>query len=262
MIGSAMGSRLPHVCGGRTARREDTHPRFVAAGRRSRLGDDPKAFEHDEERARPRVTRWCATGRPPSSPAPEVPGRSGAGTRNGANAHSSAMSFVTSTSSSAITRISMPSTDITSPRGDQVVIDRHALRAERSDRRGSSPSQALTSHSSGGCSVGHADLGPARPAPAALSAGLMIRSRSWRLSGPPRAQLARLPPSRYGTSAARNAAPDFFNALSKAKNGGPGSCERATRRRRPGSQNGYELEDRDRREARARRVPDSDRRRR
>ena len=41
-------SRLPHVCGGRTARREYTYARSVVAGRRLRPGRDPGAFEHDE----------------------------------------------------------------------------------------------------------------------------------------------------------------------------------------------------------------------
>ena len=44
-------SRLPHVCGGRTARREHAHARLVAAGRRCRLGQNAEALEHDEERA-------------------------------------------------------------------------------------------------------------------------------------------------------------------------------------------------------------------
>ena len=61
------------------------------------------------------------------------------------------MSFVTSTSSSAITRISMPSTDITSPRS--ISASSTGIPFGWWIRSTSvSPSQALTSHSSGGSS--------------------------------------------------------------------------------------------------------------
>ena len=74
-----------------------------------------------------------------------------------------------------------------------------------------SPSQALTSHSSGG-SLGRIPAAASASSARSTSSGLIIRSRSWRVSGPPRAQLARLPPSRNGTSASRSAAAAFFSA--------------------------------------------------
>ena len=52
------------------------------------------------------------------------------------------------------------------------------------------------------------------------SASLSIRSRSWRVSGPPRAQLARLPPSRNGMLGARAARRTaFFSVASRSANG-------------------------------------------
>src|SRR4051794_16402791 len=51
------------------------------------------------------------------------------------------------------------------------------------------------------------------------SSGLIIRSRSWRVSGPPRAQLARLPPSRNGMPASRSAAAARLSACSMSENG-------------------------------------------
>src|SRR3954454_11706874 len=76
-----------------------------------------------------------------------------------------------------------------------------------------SPSHALTSHSSGGSS---AFMPASTSACSAVSAssGRIIRSRSWRVSGPPRAQLARLPPSRNGTPASRSAAAERLSAVS------------------------------------------------
>src|SRR3954449_6053281 len=79
-----------------------------------------------------------------------------------------------------------------------------------------SPSQALTSHSSGGSSI---SIPAARSASvaASTSCGRITRSRSWRVSGPPRAQLARLPPSRNGMHASRSAAAERLSALSIAE---------------------------------------------
>src|SRR3954447_24349773 len=69
------------------------------------------------------------------------------------------------------------------------------------------------------------------------SSALTIRSRSCRVSGPPRAQLARLPPRRNGTSAPRSAAPAFLSACSIAVKSSsaiaawlPGGGERVSRR--------------------------------
>src|SRR5215212_8953832 len=48
---------------------------------------------------------------------------------------------------------------------------------------------------------------------------LTMKSRSCFVSGPPRAQIARLPPSSAGTSAPRNAATDFLSVASNSLKG-------------------------------------------
>src|SRR3954453_6601291 len=50
------------------------------------------------------------------------------------------------------------------------------------------------------------------------SSGLTMKSRSWRVSGPPRAQIARLPPRSASTSASREAAIARFSVRSMAAN--------------------------------------------
>src|SRR5690348_8913364 len=64
------------------------------------------------------------------------------------------------------------------------------------------------------------------------SSGFSIRSRSWRVSGPPRAQLARLPPSRNGMPASRSAAPARLRVFPIASNDWSFSIRRAATRHR------------------------------
>src|SRR3954451_5520193 len=111
-----------------------------------------------------------------------------------------------------------------------------------------SPSQALSSHSSAGRS-GRIPAASRASSARSTSSALIIRSRSWRVSGPPRAQLARLPPSRNGTSASRRAAADFFSVASMSENGcsselmrsGYPSAVEGYRRAGAGYENGMEI---------------------
>src|SRR3954451_15200784 len=119
------------------------------------------------------------------------------------------------TSSSAITRISMLSTASRSPRSITSSVTSSPF-GWKIRSISTSPSQALISHSSGGSSIRMPWAASASHA-RSTSARLMTRWRSWRVSGPPRAQLARLPPRRNGMPASRSAAAERFSALSIAE---------------------------------------------
>src|SRR3954449_11024203 len=131
------------------------------------------------------------------------------------------MSFDTSTSSSAISRIpiaitsrssarAISSSSTTSPRGSKITST------------STSPSQAFSSHPSGGRS-GAMPTSTRACSAFSASSGFTTKSRSCRVSGPPRAHTASEPPSSAGTPASRKAATDFFSVASMSAKGWSGT---------------------------------------
>ena len=113
----------------------------------------------------------------------------------------------------------MPSTDSYLAARDHLVVDRHALRDGRSGRPATSPSHALTSHSSGGSSVRMPACASASSARSA-SCGLDHRGRG-RGASPGRRAPSWPGCRRAGTgrSASRSAAADLLSASSMSANG-------------------------------------------
>ena len=130
----------------------------------------------------------------------------------------SAISFVISTSSIAITRIVHARARHLLAARDHLVVDRQALGPEDEvDEHVAVPrldEPLLRRVARRACPPPRAPRARARRPPR-----LIIRSRSWRVSGPPRAHEARLPPSRNGTPASRSAAAAFFSVASRSANG-------------------------------------------
>src|SRR3954454_11865983 len=134
------------------------------------------------------------------------------------------MSFEVSTSSRAIRRIPIAITSRSSPRA----ISSSSTTSPRGSKiRATStpPSQPFSSQPSGGCS---AFMPASTSACSARSAsdGLTTKSRSWRVSGPPRAQTASDPARRAGTPASRRAATDRLRVASMSLNGWSGTSIR------------------------------------
>ena len=187
------------------------------------LGHDLEALREHEEGAREGRALRLRRGPRPSRSARAARGRSTAASRSAGCARSTP-------SASSSSR----------PRGPSRASPsraRSAPRRARSPRRRSvrplgpwirststSPSHTLTSHSSGGSSA-RMPASVSAASARSVSSRLIIRSRSWRVWGPPRAHEARLPPSRNGTSASRSAAAERLSVASKASNGGSSAAD-------------------------------------
>src|SRR3954454_19711994 len=129
---------------------------------------------------------------------------------------SRAVSLLWSTSSSAITRTSMASTCSVRPRSMTSSFT-SSPRGSKIRSTTMSPSQAFSSHPSGGRS-GRIPAASSAPRARSASSGLIKKSRSLRFSGPPCAHTARLPASRNGISASRRAATQRFMLATMSSN--------------------------------------------